>query len=372
VWPFKRREDRSLTLEQLLGEERVPSPSGVTVTADAALKLSAVFGCVRLLSDVVSCLPLHAFREGSREPLDPPPAFLQRPAAGLDIGEWVQAMMWSLLTRGNGIGLIVARAGAAQRPVQIEPVARDRVSVTTDSERRVVWRLDGREIDRDDLFLVKAYSVPGEPLGLSPLGYAAETVGLGLAAQSYGAKFFRDDSTPAGLLTSEQALTRETAQQLHDLWKHTRGGKKGTAVLGHGTSFQAISVSPEESQFLETRQFTVRDVCRFFGCPPEMLADTAGGSLTYANVEQRNLDFLTYGVGPWLTRLERALNPLMPRGQYLKFNTGALLRTTLKERYEAHEIGLRAGFLTRAEARELEDRPPLEEEPARPQLGSVA
>jgi HK97 family phage portal protein len=95
--------------------------------------------------------------------------------------------------------------------------------------------------------------------------------------------------------------------------------------------------------------------------PPEMIAAESGNSLTYANVEQRGLDFLTYAVRPWLVRLETAISALLPSTQTVRFNPDALVRVALKDRYEAHKIGIDAGFLTRNEARELENRPPLAE-----------
>jgi HK97 family phage portal protein len=138
-----------------------------------------------------------------------------------------------------------------------------------------------------------------------------------------------------------------------------RTERRRAAVLADGFKFQPVSVRPEESQFLDTQKFAVAQICRVYGLPPEMIAAEAGNSLTYANVEQRSLDFLTYAINPWLVRLEAALTDLVPRGQYVKFNAGGLLRTDLKSRYESYEIGLRAGFLTVDEVRELEDRQAL-------------
>jgi HK97 family phage portal protein len=142
-------------------------------------------------------------------------------------------------------------------------------------------------------------------------------------------------------------------------------------VLGDGIKFKQVSVAPEESQFLETQRFTVQQICRLYGVPPEMIGSESGNSLTYANVEQRSLAFLTYCINPWLVRIETALTDLVPRGQFVKFNAGVLLRTDLKTRYESYEIGLRAGFLTVNETRALEDREPLPVT-ARPQLEAVA
>ena len=216
---------------------------------------------------------------------------------------------------------------------------------------------------------------PGAILGLSPIAYAAQSVGVGLAAETFGAKFFGDGATPSGLLTTDQRLSNEQARQLSTLWNtffNNRRGERRVAVLGDGTKFQPVSVRPEESQFLETQRFSVAQICRLDGVPPEMIGADSGNSLTYANVEMRSIDFLTYAINPWLVRLETALTDLVPRGQYAKFNAGGLLRTDLKTRYESYEIGLRAGFLTNDEVRQLEDREPLPVAAAPPSLEAVA
>jgi HK97 family phage portal protein len=359
-WLFPRHDREALTLAQVLADDATRSRAGIVVNTDNALRLSAVWGCVRLLADCVSTLPLHAFRDGSREPLDPPPTLLARPSADLEeMPEWLWAGLASALLRGNAFGLIVARAGASQRPTQVELLHPDRVSVATMPDRSTQWRLDGRRIDKTDLWHLRGYPFPGNPLGLSPIGYAAQSIGLGLAAEQFGAEFFGDNATPSGVLTSDQRLTRELAAEASETWHIAHKGKRKTAVMGSGVKWQAVSVAPEESQFLESQKFTVAQICRVFGVPPEMVASEAGGSLTYANVEQRDLSLLKYAVAPWLTRFERKLTRAMPRGTFVKFNAAALLRTDLKSRYESYAIGLEQGFLTLAEVRELEDREPL-------------
>jgi HK97 family phage portal protein len=283
--------------------------------------------------------------------------------------------MLSLLLRGNFYGLVVARS-AAERPTQIEPLNPDRVTVTVEPDRRTVtYRLDGQQIDREDLHHVRAYRMPGSVVGASPIRYHAETIGLGLAAQAFGAKFFGDNATPAGVLTSDQALNQSQASDLAERWKATRSGRRGTAVLGAGTKFQPISVNPEESQFLESQRFTVQQVARVFRVPPELIGADSGSAMTYSNIESRDLTLLKYAVNPWLVKLERTMTSLLPRGTYCKFNRGQLLEADLLTRYQSYEIGLRAGFLTLPEVRELEDREPLPATPAPgapPQLGSVA
>src|SRR5215203_3974885 len=362
MWPFRRRtEDRALWQ---VGDA-YPGPatsSGVRVNADTAQRLSAVWACIRLLCDVISTMPCHAYATGSRDPVDPAPVMLRSPAAGVPFHDWTAQVLRSLLLSGNAWGIITSRVGAGLRPSQVELIAPHRVTVQVATDGTVTYRLDGSEVDRDDLWHVRAYPTPGSILGLSPIGYAAQAVGVGIAAEKFGAQFFGDGATPTGVLATDQRLNNDQAQQYSTIWNTffgNRTGQRRVAVLGDGMRFQQISVPPDESQFLETQKFTVAQVCRIYGVPPEMIAAEAGNSLTYANVEMRSLDFLTYAISPWLVRLETALTDLAPRGQYVKFNAGGLLRTDLKSRYESYEIGLRAGFLTVVEIRELEDREPL-------------
>ena len=374
MWPFRRRtEDRALWQ---VGDA-YPGPatsSGVRVNAETAQRLSAVWACIRLLCDVISTMPCHAYATGSRDPVDPAPVMLRSPAAGVPFHDWIAQIMRSLLLAGNAWGLVTSRVGAGLRPSQIELIAPHRVTVQVATDGAVTYRLDGREIDRDDLWHLRAYPWPGSLLGLSPIAHCAQSVGVGLAAEKFGAQFFGDGATPSGVLATDQRLSCDQAEELSAIWHayfSNRTGRRKIAVLGDGLKFQPVSVAPEESQFLDTQKFTVAQICRVYGVPPEMIAAEAGNSLTYANVEMRSLDFLTYAINPWLVRLETALTGLVPRGQYCKFNAGGLLRTDLKSRYQSYEIGLRAGFLTVDEVRELEDREPLPATPPR-QIGAAA
>jgi HK97 family phage portal protein len=136
-------------------------------------------------------------------------------------------------------------------------------------------------------------------------------------------------------------------------------GNRDIAVLGSGARFQAITIAPEEAQFLETTQANIRTIARYFGVQPELIGADSGNSLTYANVEQRALDFLTFGLRPWLVRLETAISALLSSTTTVKFNAAALVRTDLLTRYQAHESAIRAGWRLRSEVRELEDLPPI-------------
>jgi HK97 family phage portal protein len=360
MWPFKKRVETRATFQVGDAWPGPPTWAGVQVNADHAQRHTTVWACVRLLSDVVSTLPVDVYREGSRDPLTLPP-LLRSPAAGMDRQQFIEAVMRSLLLRGNAYGLITARSGATLLPSQIELIAPDLVQVRLTHEGVVEYRIGGQIVDPDDVWHVRAYTTPGQPAGLSPVEYARQTIGLGLAAEKFGAQFFGDSATPAGVLTMPGTPTTGQLAAVKEIWHDRYQSARNVAVLAGGMKFEPIAIKPEESQFIETAGLNVRSVCRVFGCPPEMIGAEAGGSLTYANVEMRSLDFLTYSVNPWLYRLEVALSKLLPRNQFVKFNPGGLLRATTKDRYEAHEIALRAGFLTVNEVRALEDLPPIAE-----------
>jgi HK97 family phage portal protein len=358
-WVWSRVENRdALTLEQLLAQEARPTAAGEPVTVETALRLSTVWGCVRLLADSVSTLPLAVYRGDDRDPIGTPP-LLQRPSADFpELADWLWAVMASLLLRGNAWGVITNRSGAGLLPAQVDLVHPDRVAVTTEQGRRVI-RIAGVEYDRAELFHVKAFTWPGELLGLSPIAYARESIGLGLGAERYGAKFFGDGALPAGVLTSDQHIGRDRAEELQARWEDRHKGKRRIAVLGDGAKFQPITIAPDEAQFLGTIKANVATVCRFYGVPPEAMGGETAGHEAYTSPEQRSTDMLIWCVRPWLYRIERAVSGLLPSTQRAKFNAGALVRATLLDRYQAHKLGIEAGWLLRSEVRELEDRPPI-------------
>ena len=156
------------------------------------------------------------------------------------------------------------------------------------------------------------------------------------------------------------------------MWEHAQRAARHRRAR-RGLKPRPLTVPPEASMFLETQRFGLQSVARYFGVPPEMIGSDSGNPKMYASLEMRNQDFLTFGIGPKIARLETALNGLLPRGQITKFNTGALLRTDLRSRYESYAIGLENGFLTLDEVRALEDREPVDQPaPARPALEVVA
>jgi HK97 family phage portal protein len=290
----------------------------------------------------------------------------------MNLPDWLYAALQSLLLRGNCYGQIVDRAGAGLLPAQVELLAPDRVQVTANGP--ITYRLDGQEVDPASIWHVKAFTSAGNVVGLSPIAHARQAVGLGLAVEKFGAQFFGEGGIPVGVLSTPNRVDQHLADTWRERWNATHGGRRRIAVLGDGASFQPVTISPEESQFLETTRANVATVARYFGVQPELIGGESGGSLTYANVEQRALDFLQFGLAPWLVRMETAISGLLSSTTTVKFNAGALVRTDLLTRYQAHESAIRAGWKLRSEVRELEDLAPVagidDQEP--PETGAVA
>ena len=358
-----RREKRDASVQayvEAAGHGRYQmTTSGQPVNDDRALQLAAVWGCVDLLSTLVSTLPIDEYRkvQGIRV-AQPSPGLLEDPAGdGTGFEVWLRQLMTSCLLRGNGYGYI-HQLGPDGWPTQIESLHPDRITWRRDLNFGPVESyLDNKVIERwplGPLWHLPVYVTPGSPIGMSPIQFAANTIGLGLAAQRFGAGWFNGGGLPVGTLESDQVIDATTATALKERIRETM--KPGEPlVLGAGLKFNAIQVNPEDSQFLETTKATADDVARFFFRRPP----GEGGAITYANVEARSLDLLTYTLSGWLVPIEKAITRLRPRPRYVKFNADALVRVDLAARYKAHDLAIRSGLNSRDERRELEEYGPI-------------
>lgn len=358
-----RAERRDTSVEQLaaakgFGRYQITT-SGQPVNDEKALQLSAVWGCVDLLSSLVSCLPIDEYRKikGVRV-AQPNPILLEDPAGdGTGFEVWLRQLMTSCLLRGNGYGYI-HQLGSDGWPTQIESLHPDRVTWRRELNFGPVDSfLDNRRVDRwplGPLWHLPVYVMPGSPIGMSPIQYAANTIGLGLAAQRYGAGWFNGGGLPIGTLESDQVIDTPTATVLKErLQAAMQPGEP--LVLGAGLKFNPIQVNADDSQFLETIKATADDVAKyFFRRPPG-----EGGNVTYANVESRSLDLLTYTLTGWIVPIEKAITRLRPRPRYVKFNADALVRVDLTTRSKAHDTAIRSGMNSRDERRALEDYAPI-------------
>lgn len=356
----RRREQRNAwdSIAQLIDRGR-RTYAGVPVDDDQAMRLGAVWGCVDLLAELVSTLPVDEYRRTNGVSQATSSRFIEDPAGdGTGSEVWLRQFMTSELLRGNTFGFVTS-IDESMWPSAIELLHPDRVTLRRNLQQGpVTWLLDGKEIDRwpaGPLWHVPAYCVAGSPAGMSPITYAAQTIGVGLAAQKFGAQWFGDGAHPTATLESDQYIGEDDAKLLKTRIMAALDGGRAPIVLGQGTKLNPIQVSPEESQFLETMKANADDIARFFFRRPP----GEGGEITYANVEARSIDLLTYTLSGWLVRIERALSRIRPRGRYVKFNADALLRVDTKTRYEAHTMAIRSGMASPDERRSLEDQPPI-------------
>ena len=342
-----------------------PLAPQASVTTESAMRLSAVWACVRLLAGVGSTLPLDTYRivNGVTSEVRRPSLFDQ-PSPGVSLPTWLYQVWSSLLTDGNAYG-VATEFGANSYPSSVELLDPSLVSWRPDADAGWVALLDGRPVDRwpnGPLWHVPLFTMPGAPYGLSPVQNARQSIAAGIAAESFGSQFFTAGGNPNAILYSESELSAEQAAGIKSAFTAATSMNREPAVMGAGLRYERIQVSPEEAQFLDTQRFTVEQVARIYGVFPEMIGGaTSGSNVTYANREQRAADWLTFGLMPYLIPIEEALSSLVPRPQRVRFNTDALLRSDTKTRYEAHAIGLSAGFLTVDEVRALEDLEPLDE-----------
>ena len=349
----------------LMNDRRRSGSMPPSVTTESAMRLSAVWACVRLLAGLGSTLPLDQQRRRDGLTVDVPRSVLfDQPQAGTTLSTWLYQVWSSMLTAGNAYGLVTA-IGANGWPTTVELLDPSVVQWRADEQRGWVVTVDRQEVQRwpeGPLWHVPIFTMPGAPFGLSPIQNAKQTIAGGLSAERFGTDFFTGGGTPNAILYSDSELTQEQAQGIKSAFVSSTAGNREAAVMGAGLRYERISVAPDEAQFLDQQRFTVEQIARIYGIFPEMIGGaTSGSSVTYANREQRAADFLTFGLMPYLIALEDGLSGLVPGPNRVKFNVDGVLRSDLKTRYEAHAIGIDSGFLTVDEVRQLEDRPPLPE-----------
>lgn len=337
--------------------------SGEHVTDRSAMRLAAVYACVELLADNVAALPMDVYRktEGIRTPLDVTPTLIRQPSNDLTPFEWVQQNVTSLALRGDAFNLVVGR-DAMEFATELEPLHPDDVHIKRDVNRRTpIYTVGGERVPTADIVHIRRFTLPGHVTGLSPIGQARLGIGIGLAAEKYGARFFRDSAHPSAVLESDQALTDEQAERNMRAWKQTHGGRRNPAFLSGGLKYRQIMIMPSESQFLEARKFARSEIAMLFRVPPHMIGDTERSTSWGTGIEQQSIGFVRYTLRPWLTAIEQHLTRLLPRGQHARFNAEALLRGDTKSRYESYVQARNAGWMNVNEIRELEDRPPVAE-----------
>ena len=355
------------------------STSGKRVNERSSMQMTAVYSCVRILSEAVAGLPLHFYRyteDGGKEKAAGHPLyFLLHDEPNPEMTSFVfrETLMSHLLIWGNAYAQIIRDGGG--RVLGLYPLLPDKVEVDRDGKGELYY-VYNRYSDENPNFgeYGRVYLAPEDVLhipglgfdglvGYSPIAMAKNAVGMTLACEEYGAGFFENGATPGGVLEHPGVL--KDPAKVRESWHAVYGGSKNAgkvAVLEEGMKYQQIGIPPEEAQFLETRKFQVDEIARLYRIPPHMVGDLDKSS--FSNIEQQSLEFVKYTLDPWVIRWEQSLQkalllPQEKREYFVKLNVDGLLRGDYQSRMNGYSVGRQNGWLSANDIREMEDMNPI-------------
>jgi HK97 family phage portal protein len=342
------------------GGQRVGSQ---VVTPESALRHSAVWACLRLRANLVSSMPLDVFRPvgGTLVEVNKPRLLIE-PAPGVDITEWMWSTQFDLDRFGNCFGLITERDSLG-RPVQVELLAAADVSVLTKGRRITGYRIGGDVLDPALVWHERQYVVAGSPVGLSPIAYAAMSIGGYLSAQQFALDWYTGGAAPAGQLKNTQReISQEVAAGMKARFK-VATANRDVFVTGADWEWSPAQGDANSAAFLDEMRYGITDVARFLDVPGDLI-DAEGGSssITYANVTQRNLQFLVLSLAAPVFRRERALSRAVAGPRVVKLNSDAVLRMDPQTRAQVLAGQIAARVRTPDEARAYDNLGPLADE----------
>lgn len=353
--------------------------AGVAVDAERSLQVSAVYGCVRLISEAIAQLPVHVYKrtaDGRERVPDHPLMSLitDHPNADIDAGEFFRSMVGWMLLRGNG--LAYRELGGDGRTKGLWPISPTSVGMARTGGGRLAYEVTlndaeyvpgftpgkKRVVSQDRILHFRAFGLGN--WGLSPIGLARTKIGTSFAAEEYGAGFFARGALPGGVLTTSGELTDEQFDRLNNQWNESHGGfgkSHKPAILEGGVGWENVGLPPAEAQFIETQKYTSATIAgHVFFVPPHLIGDVERSTSWGSGIAEQGVAFVRYSLMPWIVRLERVLNKLLAEpGHYVKFNTAALERGDIKTRYDAYAIGKQWGWLNTNDIRRKEDEPPV-------------
>lgn len=357
------------------------SGSGVRVTAESALRSAAVFAAVRVLAETFAALPFQLYRtapDGTRTQVRDHWLYqllARRPNQFQNAFEWREMLQGHLALRGNAFNRILAnRRGEIDALIPLHP---DRIKIeciANGSWRYRVRQADSTEIvlPRQEVWHLRGLSSDGV-VGLSPIDLARDSVGIGLAAQDFGSRFFANDARPTGgwIEHPSNFSDKDKRNVWRESWQEQQSGvnRGKTAVLEYGMKYHELGTNNVDSQFLETRKFQISEIARLFRVPPHMIGDLERA--TFTNIEQQSLDFIMHTMTPWAERWEASIEadlllddePGSSEEGALEvgFDFTSLMRGDSKARAEYYASGILNGWMSRNEARVSESLNPKPE-----------
>lgn len=372
--PFTQRAGPSVKDDRWF----TPSPfvflaDGTPVTPETALRMTAVFGCVRVISQTLAALPLLVYQrraDGGKDRATKHPLYKllrTRPnrykTSGLEFREMLTG---HALLYGNGYAQIIKnRLGEPLELVPLHPT-RTRPDVTEANELVYKVRLNGgaeRVLAGDEVFHIRAFRDAGLE-GISPIAAAEKAIRAGLSLESFGMNFFEGGAVPGGVLEYPGEMSEEAKRNLRESWERLHGGEnrgRKTAVLEGGVTFKPQHIPQTDAQFLEQRKFQVTEICRIYGVPPHLLADL--DRATFSNIEEQNQNFIDYCLLPWFRRWEEAIaRDLLDADDsvyFAEFLADGLLRGNSQARSQAYALGRQWGWYSINEIRTRENLNPI-------------
>lgn len=362
---FERRDWQPVVVDP----SRIPAPgeeyyAPLVTAGQGAMRHWAVWACARVVADAVSTLPVDLMvgSGSTARPSEVLPSILQRPSAYCDRVDWLSQVVVSLLTTGNVYGIVASR-DRLEYPTQINLVSPGMITaqIDPDTGRKVYKGRNGKTLSDEQVWHRTGLMWPGEVVGMDPVSYFVRTITLGLEAERYGSDYYQHGAHPTAVATTDQEVSQEQAKTIKDRVRQAVAGRD-IAVMGAGVKLQPWQGSPNEAQLADTIRLNATMVCAIYGVPPEKIGVSAGdgGSVTYANREQRAQDFLSDAVNPWLVRMERSMSDWFPRGRFVKFNTGGFLMSDLQTRFASYQIATGGKpWMLPSEARAFENWQPV-------------
>ena len=357
------------------------STAGKNVNERSAMQMTAVYACVRILSEAIAGLPLHLYHSkadgGKEKAVVHPLYFLLHDEPNAEMTSFVfrETLMTHLLLWGNAYAQVI-RNGKGE-VIALYPLMPNRMQVNRNERGQLYYQYTTSSDDAPTMEGSAVVLMPEDVLhipglgfdglvGYSPIAMAKNAIGLAIATEEYGAKFFANGAAPSGVL--EHPGTIKDPQRVRDAWMSQFGGSHNSgkvAVLEEGMKYTPISISPEQAQFLETRKFQINEIARIFRVPPHMVGDLEKSS--FSNIEQQSLEFVKYTLDPWVIRWEQSLQRTLLSSEdkkeyFFKFNLEGLLRGDYASRMSGYATARQNGWMSANDIRELEnlDRIPAE------------
>ncbi len=337
------------------------------VVPDAAMQISSVFACVELLAQTISTLPLYVYRDdpqGGRYPDKLSRLWLllhDTPNSWMSSSEFISTMVVNRLLRGNAYAHIIR--GSDGVPIALVPLSPDQMEVSIIAGGEVyTYYQDGVISVIAPENMIHWKGIGNGYIGLSKLEYMRATADEAISAQENASRLYGAYSKPSGVLQTDMSLDDEQLQAVHDRFKGmtSRGG--GLYIADRGLKYSQLSLTPADAQLLQTRQFSVEEICRWFGVPGVLVGSSAQ-STWGSGIEQIVNGFHKFTIGPLCRQLEQALSrrliPISDPGVTIEFKMEGFLRTTPEARAQYYSTMAQNGAMTRNEIRRLENLPPM-------------